>query len=166
MARLAGDARPEIVLAAALVSRDVGNGHVCLDLRRLAEGPVLADESGVPVAGLSWPDAGAWLAALRESPLVGGAGGVAPLVLDAAGRLYLRRYWEYERRLAAAIRARAAALDESFDRGLAARGPAAIVLEPGIGRAGLAAPGGAAWRCGASSASSPAAPARARRTRS
>ncbi len=118
MARLAGDARPEIELAAALASRDVGNGHVCLDLRRLAEGPVLADESGVPVVGLSWPDAAAWLAALRESPLVGGAGGVAPLVLDAAGRLYLRRYWEYERRLAEAIRARAAALDESSDPAL------------------------------------------------
>jgi len=118
MARLAGDARPEIELAAALASRDVGNGHVCLDLRRLAAGPVMADESGVPVVGLSWPDAAAWLAALRESPLVGGAGGVAPLVLDAAGRLYLRRYWEYERRLAEAIRARAAALDESSDPAL------------------------------------------------
>jgi exodeoxyribonuclease V alpha subunit len=118
VARLAGDARPEIELAAAAVSRDVSNGHVCLDLRRLAGRPVLADESGAPVAGLSWPEAGAWLAALRDSPLVGGADDVAPLVLDAAGRLYLRRYWEYERRLAEALRARAAALDESFDPAL------------------------------------------------
>src|SRR5206468_794622 len=40
------------------------------------------------------------------SRLVGVGEGETPLVLDAAGRLYLRRYWEHEQRLASAIRER------------------------------------------------------------
>lgn len=34
MGRVAGESRPEVLLATALVSRHVGNGHVCLDLQR------------------------------------------------------------------------------------------------------------------------------------
>jgi exodeoxyribonuclease V alpha subunit len=38
-----------------------------------------------------------------------------PLVLDDAGRLYLRRYWEHQERLAAAIRARASQVEHNID---------------------------------------------------
>ena len=35
---LAGwETRPELLLCAALLSRELGQGHVCLDLRRVAE---------------------------------------------------------------------------------------------------------------------------------
>jgi exodeoxyribonuclease V alpha subunit len=96
-----------VQLAAALVSRDVSNGHVCLDLRRIWERPVLEEETGMPREGLNWPDLERWLEMLRSSPLVSDGEVAAPLVLDSAGRLYLRRYWLHQGRLAAAIRSRA-----------------------------------------------------------
>jgi exodeoxyribonuclease V alpha subunit len=107
VSRVAGEDRPEVQLAAALVSRDVSNGHVCLDLARIGERSVLEDEDGAPVEGLQWPDVESWLAMLRSSPLVGDGEVVSPLVLDSTGRLYLRRYWQHQSRLAAAIRSRA-----------------------------------------------------------
>src|SRR5262249_38143775 len=55
------------------------------------------------------PELAAWTAALRSTPVVGGPGDDTPLVLDQAGRLYLRRYWLYEHELAADLRSRAAA---------------------------------------------------------
>lgn len=74
-------------------------GHVCLPLAELA-----ADDPDV----------------LRTHLLASGVvadedqatrpGSAHPLVLDAAGRLYLRRHFDLERRLAAALRARAQAV--------------------------------------------------------
>src|ERR1700687_5877763 len=90
--RIGGETRPEVMLAAALVSRHVGNGHVCLELARLAEGTPLVDEAGVVLRAQAWPTLDAWRAMLQSSPLIGGPGDVTPLVLDDAGRLYLRRY--------------------------------------------------------------------------
>ena len=46
------------------------------------------------------PPVATWCDALRRSPVVGRPGEYAPLVLDEAGRLYLYRYWEYERQIA------------------------------------------------------------------
>jgi exodeoxyribonuclease V alpha subunit len=86
---------------AALASRQLGDGHPCLDLQAL---PLLAQEQ-------AWPDA--WLEQLSNVPtpvsrLVANAHGEpehAPLVLDRQ-RLYLRRYWNYECRIAQGIAAR------------------------------------------------------------
>ncbi len=83
LARLAGDARPEVLLAAALASRAVQQGHVCLDLARWAGRPVAGGPDGLPVVDadgrargdLAWPDLAAWRAALETSPLVGLAAG-------------------------------------------------------------------------------------------
>jgi exodeoxyribonuclease V alpha subunit len=116
-ARLAGESREVVVLAAALASRQVLHGHVCLDLR-LATGGPLTDESGEPVAGFVWPALAPWCDALRSSALVESpARGscLAPLLLDDAGRLYLRRYWTYQCRIAEAIRARAAEAAPELD---------------------------------------------------
>ncbi|MTV27556.1 exodeoxyribonuclease V subunit alpha [Nitriliruptoraceae bacterium ZYF776] len=80
-------------------------------------GPVAA--GGDPLAELPWPPPDAWRSALAASPLVAvrdpreltvpdDAGAeVAPLTL-AGGRLYLDRYWRYERVLARSLRERAA----------------------------------------------------------
>jgi exodeoxyribonuclease V alpha subunit len=116
VARIGGDEQPTVRLAAALASRAVGQGHVCLDLRRLLEGGALADDAGEAV-DCAWPPLGEWTAALCKSPLVASADAdaVTPLVLDGAGRLYLRRYWEHQTRLAEAIRARAGAEDAEVD---------------------------------------------------
>jgi len=113
LARVAGDGRPEVELAAALASRAVGQGHVCLDLEQLAGRTSLVDDAGEPVP-VAWPEHAVWQQALATSPLVASADAatpapVRPLILDGAGRLYLRRYWEHQRGLAAALRSRAAA---------------------------------------------------------
>jgi exodeoxyribonuclease V alpha subunit len=124
--RLAGDDRPEVALAAALVSRHAGNGHVCLDLARLTDGPSPTEPlDEPPEEGTEWPALEGWLEALRGSALVdvvqldegpsAGASGAAPLVLDAGERLYLRRHWEHQQSLARLIRERAAKRPAQLD---------------------------------------------------
>jgi exodeoxyribonuclease V alpha subunit len=118
LCRIAGETRPEVLLATAIAVRQVGLGHVCTDLPALTATARLAGEDGVTLHEVVWPELARWLAALRESALVGAPlDGQArrPLVLDAAGRLYLRRYHEHEQRLAAAIVARAASVEHGRD---------------------------------------------------
>ncbi len=112
MARIGQESRAEILLAVALASRAVGLGHVCLDLIRYADGAPIVDDSGALIEIEAAPRVGAWAAALRTSPLVAPArrdAPPAPLVLDDAHRLYLRRYWLHQETLAEAIAARAGA---------------------------------------------------------
>ena len=105
LARIADDDAPALLWAVALVSQRTSAGHVCADLAAVA-GRALID--GAPEAPVM-PELGAWTAALRNTPVVGGPDDEAPLVLDDVGRLYLRRYWAYEREVADEIRRRAAA---------------------------------------------------------
>lgn len=84
-----------VALAAALLSRAVRAGHICLDLMADAE-----------IRDLKLPPPDAWHEELKKCRAAGGPDDATPLVLDGAGRLYLRRYFEYERSLAAAILAR------------------------------------------------------------
>ena len=99
-------AEPTLLLLAALASRQLADGHPCLDLHALN---ALALEQ-------TWP--AAWLELLATTPMpasrvMAAADGLpvdAPLVLDGH-RLYLRRYWNYECRVAAGIAAR---LDDSM----------------------------------------------------
>lgn len=94
LATLDADADARVLMSAALVSRELGEGHICVDIDTLA------------VADSRLADAGGWLAA---SPLVGGANGHAatPLVLEDS-LLYLRRFWRDEARVAEAIVSRLA----------------------------------------------------------
>ncbi|MDD5349821.1 MAG: exodeoxyribonuclease V subunit alpha [Chthoniobacteraceae bacterium] len=90
-----------VALAAAHLSRAVRQGHICLDLARAP-----LSDAGEP---LPWLPLEEWRAALRASRAVGAPTDTAtPLVLDAAGRLYLRRYFAYETALADALLLRAA----------------------------------------------------------
>lgn len=79
--------------AAFAVSRATSEGHVCVSLERVAR------RYGEP-----FDEA---VAALRASGVVSGgaeeAAALRPLVVDAAGRLYLARYYDDERRLASAV---------------------------------------------------------------
>ncbi|MCK0507408.1 exodeoxyribonuclease V subunit alpha [Aromatoleum anaerobium] len=84
---------PRLRAAAMRASLAVAAGHVCVPLAQL----VAEDET---VAGLR--------EALLASGVVGRAPEPRPLLLDAADRLYLRRHYDWERRLAAALVARAA----------------------------------------------------------
>ena len=85
-----------VLAAAALASLAVANGHAALALaqpQRLLDAP------------LPWPDADTWQQQLQDSSWVvtpesmQAPAAAAPLVLEN-GLLYLRRYREYERRLA------------------------------------------------------------------
>lgn len=100
-------ASPSLLWLAAMLSRQLADGHLCLDLDAL---DALADEQNWP---LPWRQL---LRAFDESRnestitrlVADGRDGMppnAPLVLDGA-RLYLRRYWNHERQVAAAIRER------------------------------------------------------------
>jgi exodeoxyribonuclease V alpha subunit len=127
MARLSKTEDPLAILGAAVASRYAMHGHVCADLRALG-GTKIRMPEGETIGELSWPDLEPWLETLRKIPMVGSlASGdpVSPLVLDAAGRLYLTRYWLYEKRLAGQIVERSirpaqgvnpALLDEGLER--------------------------------------------------
>ena len=92
--RLAGGTdAAEVRLAAMCASRARAEGHVCTTLAEIA-----ANDGAPTVAQLRKK--------LRASSVVGASGAFTPLVLDPQDRLYLRRYWEYEQQLAAAIRSR------------------------------------------------------------
>ncbi len=96
---LAGEADPDVALAAALAVRAPRLGHVYVDLGTIRETAAVEGEEPVDLAALPWPEPGDWLARVDASPLAGG-----PLRLDGSG-LYLDRYWREERRLAADLRA-------------------------------------------------------------
>ena len=122
---------PELLqLAAALLVHMEGRGHSCLRLDQLLQDPQ---------AVLGWPpeaavalqarmtglpaEIEAWTTALAASPLVevdrGRADSGSPLVLRGA-TLYLRRYWNDERRVAAQVDARSRStvqLDKTAVRG-------------------------------------------------
>jgi len=99
MCRLAKVDDDRVRLAAALVSRQVQRGHVCLELARICSGTLrLTAGDGTPIGELP-ADYEAWRAALLSCALVGDDSSNAPLHLDPSGRLYLRRYFELERAL-------------------------------------------------------------------
>jgi exodeoxyribonuclease V alpha subunit len=121
LGRIGGDDDPDVLLAVALALRGPRHGHVCVELddiaghlavepQRRVTGTGSGGAPAVPteVTSLPWPSPKRWHRRLADSPLVRSGGpGETPLVLDA-GRLYLDRYWEYERQLASELLRRAA----------------------------------------------------------
>ncbi len=101
MEGLSGSASRELYAAAALVSRFTRHGHVCVDLEELAG-------QSAPEKGANYPHSEDWSRMLLECSVVGAPGDYKPLILDEARRLYLYRYWDYERKLAEELLARAA----------------------------------------------------------
>ncbi|MGR9088930.1 MAG: exodeoxyribonuclease V subunit alpha [Gammaproteobacteria bacterium] len=111
----ARDASPELLLATALTSHQLGRGHVCLDLQATLNDPYMAlslppdqfsDHELEPVKRPSDLLVGMplsiWADSIRHPDLVEEGHGKSPLVFDGE-RLYLRRYWQYERTVEAAI---------------------------------------------------------------
>ncbi|MFT6429396.1 MAG: exodeoxyribonuclease V alpha subunit [Halopseudomonas sp.] len=112
------DCAAPVLLAAALVSHQLGHGHVCLDLAAtlyepdfaLSLPPDNAETSDVllPSQLLRGYTLEQWCSALRLSAVVDSEAperGTRPLVL-AGERLYLRRYWQYEQQVVANVHAR------------------------------------------------------------
>ena len=138
VAELDPQARPELLMATALLAHLEGRGHTCLPLEALVREPaaLLAWPAPAPQAlAQAWhalpQGLDDWLESLRRSPVVHEEG-VAPdqgqpLVLGGSATgplLYLRRYWGYETRVAQALRERASAplpVDEALARQWLAR---------------------------------------------
>ncbi|KAF0862756.1 exodeoxyribonuclease V subunit alpha [Pseudomonas sp. LD120] len=121
------DGDPLVLMAAALTSHQLGHGHVCLDLFETLKEPDFAlslppegeAQSGAPLLpsqvlasleGAHWCKvlAGSRLVALAADP--GESSQQRPLVLSGK-RLYLRRYWTYERRIDNALRQRLTSME-------------------------------------------------------
>ena len=120
---------PLLLLLAALTSHQVGRGHVCIDLAPLlhdAEATLALppDDTGTaspasPVAPLSSSSLSSpgdllgaltlndCVSALKASCAVSDGSLTTPLVLNDS-RLYLRRFWRYEQRIAEGIHSRLA----------------------------------------------------------
>lgn len=86
-------------LAATLLSRSIREGHVCLPLRTKPSRPAEVSNDDL----VEWPSATVWRSILANSKAVGGPDAQTPLVLDGSDCLYLRRYWDYQQRLARAL---------------------------------------------------------------
>ena len=110
LGRLDGSSDAKLLLAASLVSRERGEGHICIDLAKLA-GIVIELQGSEP---LVCPPLEIWLNVLHASPVVGRPGDYRPLILDGA-RLYLYRYWDYEKRLADTLKTLAGSTFAEFD---------------------------------------------------
>lgn len=104
MSRLDGRENRALTLAAALLSRSAGKGHVCLDLNTVDRS--IAVTPGEKRSAVIWPETADWIKELRTSPMIGSPGEQRPLILDDCERVYLYRYWRYEQDLIAAIRLR------------------------------------------------------------
>jgi exodeoxyribonuclease V alpha subunit len=121
--RLDPDTPDTVLAAAALASRAVAQGDAGFDPAR----PWQRVDAALP-----WPEPQAWGDALAASRWVAMPGDAteaaaadAPLVLEA-GLLYLRRYREYERRLAMRLRALAAQPMRIAGQAVTASGPATL----------------------------------------
>jgi exodeoxyribonuclease V alpha subunit len=97
LGRLDGNPDEAVIWAAQLAYQAVAEGHICIRLCDYA-GSEVAPDDGEGIVTL--PGLADWLALLRKSKLVGAPGSFAPLILDADNRLYLTRYWHYEKTLA------------------------------------------------------------------
>jgi exodeoxyribonuclease V alpha subunit len=128
--RLDPDTPDEVLAAVALASRAVANGHSCLRIEGVSS---LLNEIAPERPAPALPTTPAWMAMLQASRWIGapddGAGNPrkddrlhgVPLVLERGG-LFLRRYRDYEWRLATALRTRASTPPvQDIDDRLAAR---------------------------------------------
>ncbi len=112
---VASEQQPALMLAAALVSRDAGEGHVCLPLEQLHPEAFFAGRHP-ELAQALWQAAGApedWSACLRAQHAVSDGQSATPLVLYQH-RLYLHRMWQSEGEVAQFVQRQqpAVALDE------------------------------------------------------
>lgn len=103
--------------AVSLLSNAVGDGNICLNLADIAGREIRIDGEEVRVPKLEKLHK-----SLLETPVVGSPGEFRPLVLDGNGRLYLYRYWKYERDLARIILDKATLTCDNIDKELLGKG--------------------------------------------
>ncbi|MEE8324594.1 MAG: hypothetical protein V3R31_02965, partial [Candidatus Humimicrobiaceae bacterium] len=104
ISQLSNNDDPDIFLGSALVSSATRSGDVCLDLASFAENVLLEKQNGNdPIV---CPKLSIWKQKLSSISVVGTPGDICPLILDNKNRLYLYRYWDYEKKLTDSIKYR------------------------------------------------------------
>lgn len=115
ISRAAPNASEGVLLAAALCVRALQFGHVCIDIASVSSTIVTDDSTVSDLTALSWPETANWAAELAGSSAVTSVdpldapataavhgGVIRPLVFDGT-RVYLERYWRYERQIGDAL---------------------------------------------------------------
>ena len=105
--RMSGSDDEVLLLTAALTSWVVCENHICIDLNNFA-GKLFPepDSEREYEYTVELPGIDEWQSRLRAeevSECVGIPGDVKPLIIDAGGRVYLHRYWQYEKKVAESI---------------------------------------------------------------
>ena len=95
---LVSENRNDVKLAAALVSRQLRDGHVCVNLPEYAGKSFTTGDD--QIERVKFPELSTWLQSLKFSDCVGAPGDFKPMILDEAHRLYFHRYWQYEHDIA------------------------------------------------------------------
>jgi exodeoxyribonuclease V alpha subunit len=98
-------------LVVSLASSAAGKGNICLNLADIAGSSFIVDNRELRLPGFD-----DLMELLKSTAVVSyPAGELRPLVLDASGRLYLCRYWKYERELAGILLQKASAAPGDID---------------------------------------------------
>lgn len=95
MQKLAGKESPELLLATALLSRAVGEGHICLPIDKSAGKEVFSRD--IPCKA---PELDTWREHILASGVVGQDETTCPLLIDQDNRLYLSRHHRCECKIA------------------------------------------------------------------
>ncbi len=130
---LAHSNAPELLLAACLVSRQTGEGNVCVDLGVYADKPLFRNPRQEAIPDLIAPSLDVWKTVLSATDVVGKPGDPAPLILDQHHRLYLGRYWQFESDLVAQVLSRVAQPWEAVDLARLKEGLARLFPTQGVG---------------------------------
>jgi len=125
MRRLSEQNSPYLYLAAAFAIKATGEGHVCFDLTGIAGRPCQSEAFD---GGDSFmlPQVDQWRKMLLSSKVVGRPGEYTPLVLDDKFRLYLYRYWDYEKTIADELAGRAVQAFGEIDKAVLKNGLALL----------------------------------------
>jgi len=128
MGRITNEADPLVLLGAAVASRFTSAGHVCADIGRIAGNRIETQDlnsfdnsSGTDfrLSACRWPPLKMWVEALNKSiaqkGMIGDGVRATPLVFEPdfelnfkkSGRLYLSRYWDFQKRLVNQLKQRA-----------------------------------------------------------
>ncbi len=118
LTRLSGITDESVCFGAALAARAPRLGHVCVDLATIRHTASTDTETAPDLAALPWPEPGAWVRRMADSPMVG-----VDLPLRLSGStLYLDRLWADESLVAAQLLDRAGRPAGDVDGALLAAG--------------------------------------------
>ncbi|MCP3872411.1 MAG: exodeoxyribonuclease V subunit alpha [Desulfobacteraceae bacterium] len=112
MAHAFNEKDANVLTSCALVSKSLFEGHICLDIFRLADSTAVISETGKD--RVKFPGFKVWLQSLQKSPMVSDTVDT-PLVLDSGHRLYFSKYFDFQYRLALNIAQRVSLIPLKMD---------------------------------------------------